>query len=196
MAATGQVRALVSGIAGPICEVKVDRTNTGWQVKEAIQEATQGLYEACMQRLVIGNKQLGSQTPLHELLEEGVEEVSVLLVRTGRYDGLYEVQIELNGPVRLTISADTVWHSENSFPIKWYATDHRKCEFTIQRAITTYWSTHHTEGKHTAEEGVKENFKLTFASDDPRDGFTGRFQRSYEGSLAIEGSTFLGEGAS
>jgi len=60
--------------------------------------------------------------------------------------------------------------------IKW----HRK-------NTSSEWAQRNSGGKHTAEKGLDEEFRLSFRGDGPKQGFQGEFQREFEGALPVKG---------
>lgn len=185
----------VSSVGGALCELHIDRNTSGGDVKAAIENETQ--IEASKQRLVVGSKELRDAELLSELLPEGstdtpVVSADMLLIRKGKYDGRYKAKPKWNEPCEFVIFGTTVEMGDAYFAIDWDHDDDKKCAFTRTLKGTCHWAQVHTEGKHKEEDGLEEVFHLTFRSDKHDDGFTGTFQRSYEGPLPLQDCQYIG----
>ncbi|CAE8605167.1 unnamed protein product, partial [Polarella glacialis] len=167
-----------------LCTVEASHDWTGLQLKEAIQASSE--VEASTQRLVLGS---GGELRDQDLIGSALgnaEEADLLLIRKGRYDGSYEAQPTWNGLCKFEIAGSTVYRGELSAPVLWDEANPRKCKFTHHVNGTAEWATRHTNGTHTAEQGLDETFELEFLADTPQAGFRGQFQRSYEGKLDLQ----------
>mmetsp|Transcript_115556 Transcript_115556/g.326670 ORF Transcript_115556/g.326670 Transcript_115556/m.326670 type:complete len:194 (-) Transcript_115556:90-671(-) len=129
---------------------------------------------------------------LDDCLEDSSE---VVLVHFKPYDGKYKVAVKWNGDHTVEILGDhakvTAGTTGFEAKIEW---DGRNAKFEGRRYTTTEWSRKHTSGSHKAEDGLVEKYDVMFNTDEGSGGFTGTFQREYEGTLPMSG-TFMDENA-
>eukprot|EP00397_Hematodinium_sp_SG-2012_P065880 GEMP01097033.1.p1 GENE.GEMP01097033.1~~GEMP01097033.1.p1 ORF type:complete len:197 (+),score=44.75 GEMP01097033.1:87-677(+) len=130
------------------------------------------------------------------LAADAPEKQPVYVIVKEPYAGAYWVEIQMNGPDLLHIGDDgSCTRGPKKSPsvhgsIEWE--DERSVVMSFLVKKTTTWAHRATKGKHVAETGVTETIRVTFNGPTGKDGFKGKFQRTYEGMLDITGTLHEG----
>jgi hypothetical protein len=184
----GDIKLMLSSMAGSVGEAIVQRTSLGRQVKEDIEKATDGNFKALGTRIIFEQgDELRNEQQLLDVVSDAATEAAVLLIRGGPYDATYTVNVSYNGPRNVTILGGFARLTSGDFPIEWDSSDSKKCSFTVHRRGGTIWSAASKAAGTEVEEDLEEKYEVEFLGDGPEDGFKGRFQRTHEGGLSIRG---------
>mmetsp|Transcript_79196 Transcript_79196/g.240265 ORF Transcript_79196/g.240265 Transcript_79196/m.240265 type:complete len:231 (+) Transcript_79196:94-786(+) len=190
------LRLKVFGMSGSeLCEVSASAEDTILDLKAAIEVAAQ--VPAHEQRLMARQGwELSVLQNAAVLKDSGLGGgTELVMVRQQPFNGKYSVKIKWNGAVELQIlgtHAKVMCEKGFEAEVEWDAADPRRATFSGRRMVTTQWAQRHTRGMHQEGEGVLETFRVEFLGDEAAAGFTGSFQREFEGPLPMSG-TFVEE---
>eukprot|EP00930_Biecheleria_cincta_P049655 TRINITY_DN34856_c0_g1_i1.p1 TRINITY_DN34856_c0_g1~~TRINITY_DN34856_c0_g1_i1.p1 ORF type:complete len:229 (+),score=35.56 TRINITY_DN34856_c0_g1_i1:104-688(+) len=184
-------------IAGHLCTVSLLPSETVLDLKAAIEAETKIpwseqklLLQANWEHTVLKNSQALSDCGLD------AHDQDIMLVRSRPYNGKYKVDIKWNGSPTVEILGDLAKVSWGEHcieaEIQWDPGLPQKATFTGLKLATSEWARRHTRGGHKDSDGVTETFTMMFKGDAAADGFSGTFQRQFEGPLPMQGC-YLGD---
>eukprot|EP00929_Paragymnodinium_shiwhaense_P032824 TRINITY_DN18140_c0_g1_i2.p1 TRINITY_DN18140_c0_g1~~TRINITY_DN18140_c0_g1_i2.p1 ORF type:complete len:212 (-),score=19.32 TRINITY_DN18140_c0_g1_i2:410-1045(-) len=194
-----EVTVKVNTLEGELTEVSFDASATGQAIKEVIvaivAESQAEPLQAARFRLFVGSAELKASESWKACAATTSGCSEMFLVFCGAYDGKYCVTPKWNGDIEFEILGSTVRMMDNNnlWPIQWDNADARRCSFETHKDGTSAWAQRHTDRMHQSSDGLTETFWLTFHSDGRENGFSGAFQRSYEGKLDLVCCTVLDE---